>query len=449
MSARFRKVSGVLVLVAIAALVFACTPPDSEAPHAVVLMIGDGLGPSQITFARHFLLEEGERFAFEEMPITALMSTHSASNAVTDSGAAATAMAAGVKTDNRYVGMNAAAERVRSITELAQAKGWRVGYVTTTAVTHATPAAFYSHVPNRYADEEEIAVQLLGHRPDVVLGGGFSAFLPVDDGGQRRDDRNLLDEAESAGFTVWRRGQDLSAEPPEQLLGLFSNGHLFYKIDDRRYPEERRDPSLESLTRLALEALGQGGKPFFLMVEGGRIDQACHSFDAVGAAWETADYDGAVRAVLDYQREHPRTLVISTADHATGGLAINDYVDWPALERQKASVDWMAAQIRGTEAGTEMLAEMTGFDDFTDEEVEAVRTAIDSYTAGRILGRALGERNGVTWIPRLGPPDTYGHTGEDVPLYAGGPGAERFQGTLDNTDVPRRIAELLGWEAPN
>ncbi len=408
-------------------------------------MIGDGFGISQLTFARNFLFGPGGgRLALESLPVTALVSSYSASNPVTDSGAGATAIASGFKTDNRYVGMTAAGEPAQSLSELAQIQGWKVGYVTSTTVTHATPASFYSHVLNRYTDEDEIAEQLLEHRADVVLGGGLSSFLPEDEGGNRVDDRNLLDEARETGYTVWTRGQDLDAAPPERLLGLFGSGHLYFTLDDRKYPEERRDPSLEKLTRLALRALGSSGEPFFLMVEGGRIDHAGHNFDAAGVGWQTQAFDRAVAAVLEYQRQHPRTLVVLTADHATGGLAISDHVDWDAIKRQKASVQWMVDRIRGADAGAEMLVEMTGYDDFTEDEIASIRDADDGYEAARRLGTALGVRNGLTWVPRISA-DTYGHTGEDVPLFAGGPGAERFQGVLDNTDVPKILRDLLGW----
>jgi alkaline phosphatase len=137
--------------------------------------------------------------------------------------------------------------------------------------------------------------------------------------------------------------------------------------------------------------------------------------------------------------------VLLTADHATGGLAINDYVDWEALSRQRASVDWLAAQIRNAGAGADLVAEMTGFTDLADADLDPIRADFDGYEAARRLGRLLADRHGVTWIPRVEPLDTKGHTGEDVPLYAGGPGAERFAGVLDNAEIPGRLRALLGW----
>ncbi len=448
-------------------------------PRGVVLMIGDGMGVSQITFARRLLLPPGERFRFETLPALGLVSTWSASNPVTDSGAGATAMATGVKTSNLYVGVDAQAQRVESITERAKERGWKVGYVTTTTVTHATPAAFYAHVPDRYADEDVIAEQLLEHRPDVVLGGGLGRFLPAEAGGSREDGRNLLAEARAAGYEIWRRGDlaarrgvrrdprgieamlrrklleerrgrpigqvgDQSMPVPAQLLGLFAEGHLAFQLDDRRRPPAERDPALAELVELALEALGEAQPGFFLVVEGGRIDHAGHNFDAAGLAPEIAAFDRAVAAVLEFRKAHPDVLVLVTADHATGGLALNDYVDWDELRSQRASVEWMATEIRESGAGADLVASMTGYTDITDADLDAVRDGELIYDASRALGRLLADRNGVTFVPRISD-DTYGHTGEDVPIWAVGPGAERFDGVLDNTDVYHRLFSLLAW----
>ena len=317
--------------------------------------------------------------------------------------------------------------------------------MTTTRITHATPAAFYAHVASRY-EEESVAAQLLESRSDVALGGGLGFFLPTAEQGLRRDGRDLVAEAERAGYTVWRRGTPRHGPPPERLLGLFAHDHLGYVLDEREYPAERRDPSLAELARLALAILGRDGQPFFLMIEGGRIDHAAHSFDAAGVVAETAAFDEAVAAALDFQRRRPRTLILLTADHATAGLAINDWVDWQGLLRQRASNQWLAAQIRDAGAGAELLADKTGYSGFTDADVAAIRAAPEIYEAARVIGRLLSERHGVTWIPRVNLLDTEGHTGEDIPLYAGGPGAQRFAGVLDNTDIPRRLVDVLGWE---
>src|SRR5262249_47376287 len=153
----------------------------------------------------------------------------------------------------------------------------------------------------------------------------------------------------------------------DRLLGVFANDHLAYKLDDARVPPERRDPPLDRLTTLALDVLSKKGSSFFLMVEGGRIDHACHEHDAAGCAAETADFDRAVAAALAFQKKNPGTLIVLTADHATGGLAMNDYVDWDAPKRQKCSLLWLALQVRNGGAGPALLNDMTGYTDFGDD----------------------------------------------------------------------------------
>jgi alkaline phosphatase len=431
------------------ALSLACAspPPAPPAPHAVVMLIGDGFGFSQLTLARLALAGKGGRLGMEAMPATGIVSTWSASNAVTDSGAGSTAFGSGVKTDNQYIGLDPQRRPTRSLGEIAKAAGWRVGYVTTTRITHATPACFYAHHDDRY-DEEAIAAQLIAADVDLALGGGLSNFLPASVGGARRDGRDLLEEAKRTGWKVIERGSPLAWDGGGKLLGLFAHGHLAYALDDRNYPVERRDPSLASLTRLALDGLAQDGKPFFLLVEGGRIDHAGHDFDAAGVVAESKGFDEAVVTTLAWAREHPATLVVLTADHATGGLAINDFARIDDLSRQKASVAWMASQIRNAGAGVELLASRTGYDDWSKEDVEALRSAPDSYEASRRLGAQLALRNGLTWVPRVNDDDTHGHTGEDVPIFAFGPGAGRFSGVLDNTEIPRRMAALAGLPFP-
>ncbi len=428
---------------ALVLLSLACTQVP-RAPRAVVLMIGDGFGFSQLTLARNALVGPAGRLRLEAMPVVGIVATASGSNAVTDSGAAATAFGAGVKTDNQYIALDSEGHPVRSIGEAAKAAGWRVGYVTTTRITHATPACFYAHHDDRY-DEEAIAAQLVDADVDVALGGGRTFFSPVSAGGSRVDDRDLIAEAQARGWTVLGRGDPLAWDGSGRLLGLFANAHLAYQLDDRDFPEERRDPSLARLTKLALDGLGRRDEPFFLMVEGGRIDHAGHEFDAAGVVAETKAFDEAVAVVLDWVKSHPETLVILTADHATGGLAINDFARWDELDRRTASTWWLAGQVRNAGAGAALLAERTGYDGFTESDVEAIREAPNSYEACRRLGRRLAEHDGFTWIPRVDENETHGHTGEDVPLFASGPGAERFAGVLDNTDIARRLAELAGW----
>jgi len=434
---------GLAALAALAALLAACGAPSHDRPRNIVLMIGDGLGFPQIALARRAIAGPAGRLALESMPVVGIVSTDSATNAVTDSGAAATAFGGGVKTDNKYIALDPTGAPVRSLGELAKSLGRRVGYVTTTRISHATPACFYAHHSDRY-DEETIAAQLIGADVDLALGGGRSQFVPVADGGARLDGRDLLAEARAAGWRTLERGESLTWNGQGRLLGLLANSHLAYQLDELAFPGERRDPSLASLARLALDGLASDPRPFFLMIEGGRIDHAGHEFDAAGVVAETRAFDEAVAAVLEWSRQRGDTLVVLTADHATGGLAINDYSRFEELSRRTASNAWLVGRVRNAGAGAELLAEKTGYDGFTAADVDSIRGAFDTYEACRRLGTRLSEIDGFTWLPRVDPDSTHGHTGEDVPLLADGPGAEHFAGVLDNTEIAHRIAERMG-----
>jgi len=430
------------------------TSEGAERPGAIVLMIGDGMGISQITFSRNYYLEADESLAMDRMPVTALMSTHSSSNWVTDSAAAATALASGVKITNGRIGLDDTGTALRTISDEAKAKGWRIGYVTDTSITHATPAGFYGHVRDRYLqqDIDALADQLLEQGPDVALGGGRRDFEPIGTGGGKRlDKRNLLEIAKEGGYAFYDHSTGLPEELELPALGLFGGGHLPYELDRELLPEALRPPRLRELTQSALAALGADNSPFFLMIEGGRIDHGAHSFDAASVAAQTRSFDQAVQTVLDYQRERPDLLVVVTADHATGGLAINDFVDWPLIARQSATIEWMVARIMDQThpATVAEINELIGYDALDDEVLATLREAPEKYAMRRALGTHLALKQGVTWVPRIEVLETKGHTGEDVPLYASGPGARRLQGVLDNTEVPSRLIELIGWQQLN
>ncbi len=439
------------LLAVVAAALSSCRPgaPDRAAdrPQAVVLFVGDGFGISHLTLSRLVLRNPEGRLKMESLPVFGLVSTYPAVGTVTDSAAAGTALATGVKTANHVLGLDQEGNRLRSLADRARREGWSVGLVTTTRVTHATPAAFYAHTPNRY-DEEEIALQLLEAPVDLVLGGGSYSFLPVSEGGSRRDGRNLIEEARKRGWKVSLRGEPLENPEGARWLGLLASSHLGFRIDENRRPKPARDPSLADLTRIAFVDLEARGRPFFVMIEGGRIDHAGHAFDAASIVHETADFDEAIEVAKEFQRRHPGTLLLVTSDHATGGLAINDFSRPEDLRRRTASVSWLVDQIRNAGAGIELVHQHTGYRDLRPEELEAVRHAADGYEAARRLGTALSLRDGFTWLPRVDPDGTQGHTGEDVPLFADGPGAYRFGGALDHTDIPKRLCDLLQWSHP-
>jgi alkaline phosphatase len=415
-----------------------------DRPRNVIMMIPDGFGPASVTMTR---MARGAPLALDEF-LTGSVGTSSTDNFVTDSAAGATAYATGSKTYNGAVSVDEDGRPLGTILQGARDRGMRTALVTTTRITHATPAVFASHVPRRQM-EEEIAVQMLENRVDVMFGGGIDFFVPEPDG-RRTDGRDLLAEARDAGYTVLLDTTALGTTTTLPLLGLFANSDLVHEIDRHRTDQ----PSLARMTRRALELIGDHPEGFFIMIEGGRIDHAAHWNDAAAHLREVLAYDEAVGIALDFARNDGHTLVVSAADHETGGLTIGRDLHYgyvPELLLQvTASGEWMGleAHMRSEAQGVEMTVEFleeiylefNPLDELTDRDREQLQRAVDSPAAwdpGQTMARILSPHALVGWT-------TMGHTGVDVTLHAYGPGSERLRGHLGNDEVGRIVAELLG-----
>lgn len=298
----------------------------------VILFIGDGMSLTTVTAAR--ILEgqmngaDGEEnlLSFEEFPATAFSKTYAVDRQVTDSASTATAMVTGVKTRFRTLAMDETAGsddacqagRLKTIVEEAEERGLSTGVVSTTRITHATPASLYSHVTDRGMERvggdgcADIASQLIdfpyGDGLEVALGGGYPMFSAD----SRPDGRDLIEawrrSREGAAFV--RTAADLAALPEDtrQVLGLFSNSHMAYEID--RTDDE---PSLTAMTEAAIRIVEQNRRGYFLMIEGGRIDHGHHATNAKRALTETIEFSNAVRRATELAGRD--TLIIVTADH--------------------------------------------------------------------------------------------------------------------------------------
>ncbi len=286
----------------------------------VIVCIGDGMGLGQITLASMKAGGPGGRLCMERMPVTGLVRTYSANSRVTDSAAAGTAMTAGIKTNNGMIGLTPDGQAYQTILEAARAKGMRSGLVATSTITHATPASFASHVNSR-ATEATIAEQLIASKVNVLFGGGRKYFLPRSDpNSARKDDKDLIAEAQQAGYMYVTTEPELHSVRGAYVLGLFQLDSLTTMA-----PE----PTLASLTCEAIRVLrGDKGKTsrakagFFLMVEGSQIDWACHENNPRRAIRQTLLFDQAIQAAVNFALQDGHTLVVVTADHETGGLAI-------------------------------------------------------------------------------------------------------------------------------
>ena len=421
----------------------AATPsaPAAPAPRNLILMIADGFGPASATLAREVA---GRPLALDAHLVGAI-STFAADTLVTDSAASATALASGVKTNNGMVGELPDGTAVRTVLEEAEAHGLATGLVTTSRLSHATPACFAAHVPSR-GMEQEIAAQMLAQGIEVLLGGGRATFLPRGDGGLRGDGRDLLAEAGAAGYQVVVDPAGLAAAGPGRVLGLFNDSHMEFEIDR----DAQAEPSLAAMTARALELLADDPDGFLLVVEGARIDHAAHANDAVSHLSDILAYDAAFAVAAAFAAESGDTLLVSTADHETGGLTLGRsigheaFYEWrpEVLTGFRASPSAVARAAEADGEATRVLRELAGDPDLTDgERAELDTAAADGKTARfyNVLVPAVDRLARVAWT-------TTGHTGVDVLVYALGPGAERFRGHRDNTEIGRTVADLFGFE---
>ena len=271
-------------------------------PKNIILLIGDGTGLNQITLSRMAISGVNSRLYIDQLPYSGISLTHSADNIITDSAAAATAWATGTKTKNKFISVTPNEKVLTSLTEAIFKKGYLSGIVATSSITHATPAAFYAHVNNRYK-EKKIASQLQNSNINIAFGGGLNFF----DLSATNDEIKYiydLDELKNINTSSKR------------IIGLFDNDGI------RRSPDR---PSQQLMTKKALDILAKRTvecSGFFLMTEGSQIDWASHDNDASRMITEFRDFDLSIKSAVEFINTRDDTLLIVTADHETGGLQI-------------------------------------------------------------------------------------------------------------------------------
>lgn len=302
---------------------WSCTTPHSldtgsnahykgEKPKNVILMIGDGMGVTQITAG---LYTNNNQLNMERFKIIGLHKSHSESHLVTDSAAGATAFSCGQKTYNGAIAMDKDTMPIETILEMAEKKGLATGLVATCKITHATPASFIAHNKTR-KDDEGIAADFLKTDFDLIVGGGSKYFE------QRKDERNLVKELKDKGYHVsdffHEKTEDLKMNPSKPLA-------FFTALDNPVMKTEGRD-YLPSIAKKSADFLAERGKEkgFFMMIEGSQIDWGGHANNSDWIVNEVHDFDQAIGKILDFAEKDGETLVIVTADHETGGYAINN-----------------------------------------------------------------------------------------------------------------------------
>ncbi|MFW9795304.1 MAG: alkaline phosphatase, partial [Candidatus Thorarchaeota archaeon] len=278
----------------------------AEEPLRIILMIGDGMGYEHVELARLVEFGEGGALAMQQLTWNATVTTQAENNPVTDSAAAATAIATGEKTYSHHVGMDSTGQSLETILEYAQSLNKSTGVVSTCRIVDATPASFMTHVIDRYYFES-IVSQIMSSDVDVLLGGGLEYFSPEN-----------LTTMESKGYSVTLNRTEMLNITSGRIFGLFADVHMDYEFD-RNFTAT---PSIAEMTNKSLELLTSDPDGFFLMVEGGKIDLAAHDDDKVRNALDTIAFDKAVQVAIDYVNEHSNTILIVTADHETEGLVV-------------------------------------------------------------------------------------------------------------------------------
>lgn len=473
-----REKSYLMALLIIAALfsvqISDCSAKEKKAKY-VFYFIGDGMGVNQVNGTEMYLAQKDGKIGvkplnFTQFPVCSIATTYSTYNPVTDSAAAGTALSTGEKTKNGTIGMDSLRKTpLYSIAVKAKKAGRRVGVTTSVSVDHATPAVFYAHQPDRNM-YYEIATDLPKAGFDFYAGSGF--LEPQ----SKKDSTaiNIFTLFDKTGYVVAKGYEDFKSKQAKsaKMIMIQKDGtdpeSIPYAID--RKPG---DLTLSQITESAITFLTKEDKGFFVMIEGGKIDWACHGNDAGTAFNEVVDLANAIDKALEFYKKHPdETLIVLTADHETGGIALGTgtmTLNLKALANQKVSQEGLTAKIKELRIATgnkvsweqikELLSNEFGFWRKVSLSEKQEKQLKDEFA------RSFGEKASVTMTKSLYAEDepiaslaksilneialvgwTSGnHTAGYAPVYAIGAGSELFQGKMDNTDIPKRISQAAGY----
>lgn len=452
---------------------------DNGSAKYVFMFIGDGLGSSQRQFAEYFLQEQtgdsSKELLMNTFDVGGINTTYSADTLITDSAAAGTALATGHKTNNGIIAQDVNGNNIKTLIECAEEAGMSTGIITTTRLTHATPAAFASHNIHR-DNENEIAVDYLDSGVDFIAGGGIRHFIPSDMTGtdalngsfksKRKDERNVLDEFSTLGYDVYlgmdgaKNFRNNTFEDSDKVIAAFTYSHMPYEIDRiNMYPEV---PSLAEITDKGIDVLSKDEDGFFMMVEGGRIDHASHANDAPATIHDVLAFDKAIEEAYEFYLAHPNdTLILVVGDHETGGLGLGMdtqgyFLNIKELLDVKVSVEDTMMYGAGVYTGDQdaylaYLEENFGLDNLTETELAKLKKGMEDADAGVTYGyygynsaamaatHVLSERANINWTTTI-------HTGTAIPMTAMGYKANSFGGYKDNTEIAKTMADVLGFQ---
>jgi len=466
------KIRNLLLLIFVALFCFGCNSNkkcENPKPKYFFLFIGDGMGVPQTQLGDAFLRADGDSLDFMYFPNRGFQTTWSLSSYITCSAASGTAMACGEKTLVDYIGCDSTGNPLKSLAYIAQEKGKKVGILTTVPIDHATPAVFYAHSKSRHSNRE-IDQQLPTSGFDFFGGGMFEEPIA--------ENYNMFKLLQDNNYTLITSSDSLQYVPSlnTKICVLHPNTRLDLEIDnsDDKF-------TLAALTESAIKKL-DNENGFFMMIEGGMIDWACHSNDAAAAAREVVGFNEAIKKAVEFYNAHPdETLIVITADHETGGLALGtarfpyfsnisllkkQTVSYNTLEgifmadidSNKFTFDDCMARINAVYGNYEFDQydiskikkaydfTMTGKTDYSDVDVKkfynlsaSARNAQPRDRCSAIVttvNSVFDEHAGINWT-------TFAHTASQVPVSALGVGGEQFRGVIDNTEIHHKIKKMM------
>ncbi|WP_421239565.1 alkaline phosphatase [Aeromonas enteropelogenes] len=461
-SAMKQKLHKTLVSTALLAALGGAAQAQASDAKNVILFIGDGMGPTVLTATRLYKVGEEGNLEIMKLARSARIKTFSNDAQTTDSAPSMAAYTTGVKMNNEVIAMSSDTKAVApgkdvngnkginnctsdngkpvpTILELAKAAGKSVGAVTTTELTHATPAATYSHICHRdaaYAIAEQAVPggtgfnTALGDGVDVLMGGGANHWTPYNstsNKGGRADGRDLTAELTAQGYHYVTTKDDLAGVNSGKVLGLFSaKSHLDYELDRVAKGAASTQPSLSEMTAKAIDLLSQNSQGYFLMVEGGRIDHALHGTNAKRSLTDAVALDEAVKTALG-KVDLKDTLIVVTADH-DHTMTINGY---------SAKGNKVLDLVKNGDGSTQNDVDGKPFTTLVFGNGPNRADVRPTLTSDQVMADDYLQETGV----KLG---SETHGGGDVMLFADGAGSSRFKGTLDNTKVFGKLKEALG-----
>ncbi|MFI3317265.1 MAG: alkaline phosphatase [Rikenellaceae bacterium] len=516
-----------LAFIAIAAITISCctnapsgsvngtTFPEAKAKY-IFYFIGDGMAATQVQlasaaltasqFRENFAKQTGsqeqiEQLNLKSLSITGLATSSSANRYITDSAAAGTALATGSKTNSGVIGLDPDGNTLQSVAEMAKQSGMKVGIISSVSIDHATPASFYAHVDSR-SEYTKISDQLLTSGFDYFAGGSVKWNSRAKSEGtdnataytayrQRAQEAGFKFATNKQEFDALQAGEDQAIIATLKLLTeemyTGDGSSMPYTIDLDRQSCEDNKISLAQFTQKGIDLL-EGEKGFFMMIEGGKIDWACHANDAATAAYETVAFDQAIGVAMAFAANHPsETLIVVTGDHDCGGLTIGFAGTYYESAFEVLAGSTISVRTFMEEA-TNLMKAGESFDsllkyacenlnltnnvksepdkaiamssELTDYEIKSLRSAYakslnklksgtfdaedkfngsfggyDPFTVACL--RMLNNKSGIDF-------SSYSHTAIPVMVYADGASANIFSGYYDNTDIPKKIMQAAG-----